>query len=502
MSYKSTVKLHDELQRVTKQSMNLQRNFIFALPVAALLLCAATAGEESAVPAREVDGQRPVLIARLEEQTISPGTARYVDRALREADRRNAACLVVVLDTPGGLLTSTRRIVKRFLASETPVVVYVSPAGSRAASAGVFITLSAHVAAMAPGTTIGAAHPVQIGTLPTSPQPPSPGESPTDSGDGASDGQSADGRSPMEEKIINDTVAWARALAKQRGRNADWVASAVEESVSVSASEALEKDVIDVVAEDMDDLLNQIDGRTVNLPSGSATLQTADAPREAVPMWWGETLLAIIAHPNVAFLLLMFGFYGILFELYNPGWGVPGTLGVVCMLLGLFGLSVLPVNYLGVALVLVALGMFVAELFVTSYGALAAAGTACLVLGGIMLVDSPTGFTRVSWSVLLPIAGATALIVLCLVAGIVRTHRGQVKTGGEGLIGLAGRAAADFTPQNDHYRGTVKLHGERWRSLCDAPLKAGQACRVVDREGLTLTVEPAEETSAGEDKNH
>lgn len=424
-----------------------------------------------------------MIVATIDDQTISPAILQYLNRAMRQAREQDAECLVVVLDTPGGVLTSTRQIVKQNLNSPTPVVVYVSPPGSRAASAGVFITLSAHVAAMAPGTTIGAAHPVQVGTLPTEPRR-------------RGDDDQEDGRSPLEEKIVNDTVSWARGLAEQRGRNADWAARTVTESISVSASEALEAGAIDLIADDLEQLLEELDGRTVQLPDGSVTLRTAGASAQHVPMWWGEQLLAILGQPNVAFLLMIFGFYGILFELYSPGWGVPGTLGLICLLLGFFGLAMLPVNYLGVALLLVAMGLFAAELFVTSYGALALAGTLCLLLGGIMLVDSPAGFSRVTWNVLLPVATATVVIVLVLVSGVVRTHRAAARTGTEGLIGQSGRADVGFSPRDNGFVGAIRVHGERWRAVSSQPIESGRVCRVKRREGLTLVVEPVDgETS-------
>jgi len=445
----------------------------------ALFACAALLSTQLGnLQAQAAEKARSVIVARLEGETISPGTVRFLDRAMRTADERNAECLIIVLDTPGGLLQSTRALVKQILGSETPVVVYVAPPGARAASAGVFITMSAHVAAMAPGTTIGAAHPVQAGTLPTGPRPV---------GDGKDDGGAA---STLEEKIVNDTVAWARALAKRRDRNADWAAQAVSKSISVSASEALEQDVVDLMAEDIPELLDALDGRAVLLTTGQVTLSTEGSATEQVAMWWGEQLLTIIAHPNVAFLLLMFGFYGILFEISSPGWGVPGILGVVCMLLGLFGLAVLPVNYLGFSLLLIAMALFVAEIFVTSYGALAVGGTVCLVLGGVMLVDSPSGFTQVSWSVVLPVAAATVAIVFTLMTGVVRAYRAKVRTGSEGLIGETARAVDDFIPRDDQYAGTVRLHGERWKAISPQPVKADQKCRVSRRDGLTLHVEP------------
>jgi membrane-bound serine protease (ClpP class) len=507
-------------------------------------------------------GRALVLTVRLEDEAITPGVDRYLKRAIREAEDRDAECLVILLDTPGGLLQATRSIVKEILASRTCVVVYVSPPGARAASAGVFITLASHVAAMAPSTTIGAAHPVQIGGLPFEPptkelplpeeededseeRPKEPGketpasedgsekseeskeaakeeqgeeeekeekkeqskkpaesadavedaaEQPEGSPDEVEDSSKDDRRRPetaMEEKIVNDTVAWIRALANLRDRNADWAARAVKESISATAEEAVQEGVVDLMAEDLDDLIEKLDGREVALPGGPRALRTAGAEIEEVPMWWGELVLALLSRPNVAFLLMIFGFYGILFELYSPGWGVAGTLGVICLLLAMFGLAVLPVNYLGLALILVALVLFVAEVFVTSFGALTLGGIVCLVLGGIMLVDSPTGFSRVSPAVVVPLAVATGLIVVFLVGGIVRAHRRRPTTGDEGLIGTAAQAKGDFARQGDRFVGTVFVHGEWWKATSDAPIASGQECEVEGRRGLTLIVRPS-----------
>ncbi len=436
----------------------------------------------------QADAQTPVVaVVELQDQAITPGTQRYVLRALDSAEQDNVECIVIVLDTPGGLLTSTRRIVKRILGSRIPVVVFVSPAGSRAASAGVFITLSSHVAAMAPGTTIGAAHPVQVGGLPIGPQ--SPGDATKPTSEDSKESDSATG-SILEEKIINDTVAWAQALANRHDRNADWAAEAVTKSSSLTAKEAEQKGVVDLLANDLYDLLEQIDGREVRLADGMTTLDTSGATVQHIPMWWGEQLLATIASPNIAFLLMIFGFYGILFELYSPGWGVAGTLGVICMLLAFFGLAVLPVNYLGLALIIVGLVLLAAEAFVTSFGTLAIAGTFCLVAGGVMLVDSPAGFQRVSLSVVVPVAAATAAITLFLVSGIVRAHSSQVLTGVEALIGQLAVATGDFAPQGDNFTGMVAIHGERWRAISAEQVKQKQACEVQETEGLTLTVRP------------
>jgi membrane-bound serine protease (ClpP class) len=294
----------------------------------------------------------------------------------------------------------------------------------------------------------------------------------------------------MEEKIVNDTVSWARALAEERGRNADWAAQAVRESASITADEAVEKQVVDLKAVDLSDLLEKIHGRTVLVLRGEKKLRTKGARIERVEMWWGERLLALISHPQVAFLLLIFGFYGVLYELYSPGWGIPGTVGLICLLLGLFGLSVLPVNYLGLGLIAVALGLFVAEAFVASYGLLTLAGVVCMILGGLMLIESPTGFIGLTWGVVVAVALATAAIVVLLVGAIVRAHRREVLTGEESWVGRDVQAKTEFVFQDGQYSGKVYLDGEWWQAKSSAPLKPGDTCRILRREGLTLIVEP------------
>jgi membrane-bound serine protease (ClpP class) len=423
-----------------------------------------------------------VLMVPLEDEAITPTTARFFRRAIEQAEHDGAACLVLVLDTPGGLVDSTRSMVKDILASRTPVVVYVSPSGARAASAGVFITLASHIAAMAPGTHIGAAHPVQLGGLPIG--PPSEPEGPT-----------SQPSSAMETKLVNDSVAWARALAQLRGRNEDWAARAVAESVTVTASEALAAGVIDLVADNFDHLLTQIDGHTVQLPQGPRTLHTSGAVVHELHMWWGERLLAAISNPTLAFLLLVLGFYGVLFELYTGGWGVAGTLGVLCLVLAFFGLAVLPVNYVGLALVLFGLGLFAAEAFVTSHGLVALGGAVCLALGGLMLVESPAGFMRVSTGVVVPVAAASAAISAFLVGSVIRAHRRHARTGAEGLVAEQAVAQEDFTPRADRYVGLVRAHGELWTAESATPVSAGQTLDVCGMRGLTLAVRSAAETA-------
>lgn len=428
-----------------------------------------------------------VLQIQLENEAITPVVAQFIDRAIREADDQRAQCLIVELSTPGGYIDATERIVKTIFDSPVPIVVYVSPSGARAASAGVFVTMAAHVAAMAPATHIGAAHPVQLGMpseIPGSRKPPRDDET-----------ESSETLSPAgvsAQKILNDTVARARAIAEYRGRNAEWAAAAVAENRVDIATDALAEGVVDIIAKDTQDLLQQIDERSVTIKrvgiEETVQLHTKNAQVRTLEMWWGEKLLAVISNPNVAMLLLMFGVYGILYELYSPGWGVSGTLGVVSLVLAFFGLSVLPINYAGLALVAVALALFAAEAFVTSYGALTVGGIVCLILGGTMLVDTPHEFLQVSQAVLVPIAVATGLIVAFLLSSVVKSQRSRVQTGSEGMIGLRGSAPETFSPRNGHYEGQVAVRGEIWRAKSSQPITSGQEIQVDDQQGLTLMV--------------
>ena len=415
-----------------------------------------------------------VLHIRLDNVPITPVSARFIARGIREAEEAGARCLIIELDTPGGLVESTQGIVKNIIASRVPVAVYVSPSGARAASAGVFITLSAHVAAMAPATHIGAAHPVTIGRA--------PGPAPADT----TSGEQTQRPSVMEEKMVNDAVAWSKSLAELRGRNVEWAALAVSESRSITNTEALEQNVIDLIAENLEDLLAQIDGREVELETGPVTLHTAGAELRPLRMWWGDQVLAVISNPNVAFMLLMFGFYGILFEFYTPGWGVGGTVGAICLVLGFFGMAVLPINYAGLALMTLALGLFVAEAFVPTFGALTIGGVICLVLGGLMLVDSPIEVMQVSATVVIPVALATAAITVFLVSSVVKAMRGRVQTGSEAMMGTEAVAQEAFAAQDDRYQGMVLTHGELWKAVSTTPVATGDILEIDNREGLTL----------------
>ena len=444
-----------------------------------------------------------VLHMSLQNQAVTPVMAQFIARSIKDADQEGATCLVIELNTPGGYVNSTERIVTDILNSPVPVVVYVSPPPGRAASAGMFITMAGHIAAMAPATHIGAAHPVQMGGLPGLPNEPSSTPekedtgSETERGDVDREFKTLQPQTPMEQKILNDTVALAKSIAEFRGRNVKWAELAVSESKVAIASEAVELNIVDLLATDLTDLLNQINGREVTLRQGAEQrtvhLRTGDAQVRTLDMWWGEQLLAVISSPNVAMILMLFGVYGILYEFYSPGWGVAGTLGVISLVLAFFGMSVLPINYAGLALIAVAIALIVAEAFVTSFGALGAGGIICLVIGGTMLVDSPHAFLRVSLEVLIPMALATGVIIVFLVGSVVRAQQSKVLTGGEGLVGLEAVAEQEFTPMDGTYRGQVFVHGEIWNSRSLAPVSAGDRVKVQGREGLELTVSQSEQ---------
>ncbi len=451
-----------------------------------------------------------VLITRLDNEIINPVTAEYILSSIERAEKSNALCLILRLDTPGGLLESTRDIVKRILNSRVPVVVYVSPSGARAASAGVFITLSSHIAAMAPSTNIGAAHPVNIGGQPMQPSPEQtpqatpvkkatpapemPGEQQKEQGEKepAESEQEPTSQDVMSEKIINDTTAWIRALAEYRGRNADWAEQAVRKSVSLTETEALEKNVIDLVASSEEDLVAKINGRTVKVEGKTLTLNTSGAVLEYVSMSKRQELLNIIANPNIAYLLLMLGFYGLLFEITHPGAIFPGVAGAFCLILAASSLQMLPINYAGLILIIMGLGMLIAEVMVTSYGLLTIGGLLGLVLGSVMLVRAPQPFIGVSLTFIIPIVAATALVVLFLVSLVVKSHSRQTTTGREGLVGKKGVVEIPLSPQ-----GKVFLHGELWDAYSDEPLEKGTTIRVVNVEGMIVKVEPlgGEETA-------
>ncbi len=407
------------------------------------------------------------------EGVIGPVTAEFILRALDRAEKRHADVVVIGLDTPGGLDESMRLIVKRFLQSSVPVVVYVAPPGARAASAGVFITYAAHIAAMAPGTNIGAAHPVSFG-------------------------QKAD--STMLEKITNDAVAYLRSLARKRGRNEAWAEEAVRKSVSLPADEAAARGVVDLVANDLTDLLKKINGRRVVLDTGDTVkIRSWPARVHTVRMGLRERILAILANPNVAYILLILGFYGLFFELSHPGSVLPGVAGVISLILAFYAFQTLPVNYAGLLLILLAMILFLAEVKVQSHGLLGLGGAVSLILGSLMLFDRSVDFLRISWWTLITVLGATLVFFLVILAKAVQAQRRRPVTGAEGLVGLTGEVARPIRPDRE---GLVMVHGELWRARSPQALEKGRPIRVVKVEGLVLWVEPVEDQSTQATGSH
>jgi membrane-bound serine protease (ClpP class) len=418
---------------------------------------------------------------------IGPATSSFVKRSLEDAREQGDAFVVLTIDTPGGLDTAMREIVQAILASDLPVVGYVSPGGARAASAGTFILYASHVAAMAPATNLGAATPVQIGGPGGSPAP-TDGDAGGTEAEGDEDGTSKPKPQPgsaLERKAVNDAVAYIRSLAELRDRNADWGEAAVREGASLSSSQALELGVIDLVAGDLPELLRAIDGREVKLQSRSVQLRTEGAVLRTVEPDWRTDLLSLLTNPNVAYLLMLIGIYGLLLEGYNPGAIVPGVVGAICLLLALFAFQVLSVNYAGLALIALGVVLIVAETFVPSFGALGLGGIIAFVIGSVMLLDDEVPGFGIAWQVFGMMAFAGARVLLAIVSFAVRARRRPVVSGAEGLLNERAEALQSFDE-----RGSVRVHGETWDAVSREPVRAGQRLRIVKVDGLTLEVEP------------
>jgi membrane-bound serine protease (ClpP class) len=437
---------------------------------------------------------------------IAPATADYLARGIRRAPEQGAALTVIEMDTPGGLDTSMRQIIKEILASPIPVVAYVAPSGARAASAGTYILYASHIAAMAPATNLGAATPVAIGI--GGAREPSGGkdekeeakEDPKKSGakakvvkkkDAKGQGESSGTEmapppgDTLARKQVHDASAYIRGLAQLRGRNAEWAERAVREAVSLSAKEALELKVIDLMANDVPDLLKKIDGRKVSVQGGERVLQLADAQVERLQPDWRTELLSIITNPSIALILMMIGIYGVIFEFSNPGFVLPGVAGAICLLLGLFALQLLPINYAGLALILLGLAFMVAEAFLPSFGALGIGGIVAFVIGGLILIDTDVPGFGISVPFLLTVAIASALTLFLIGALALKARRRPVLGGREEMIGSTAEAMNDFDGE-----GWVRMHGVSWRATSSVPLVRGARVRVVRSEGLRLEVVP------------
>jgi len=392
------------------------------------------------------------------QDTINPGVEDFLRYAIERSEEEGAECLIIHLDTPGGLMTSTRGIVQAILNSEVPVVVYVSPSGAQAASAGVFVTVAADIAAMAPGTNIGAAHPVSIGG----------GEVP----------------STMDEKITNDTVAFVRSIATQRGRNGDWLEDSIRKSVSITAEEAYALNVIDLVADDLPALLKKLDGWETMRKGTTRTLRTAGAEQRTILPGWQHQVLRSISNPNIAYILLMIGLAGLYFELSQPGAIFPGVIGGIALILALYALQTLPVNYAGILLILLAVLFFILEIKVTSHGMLSFAGVLALVLGSLMLFRVPGYTIRLAWSVFIPTVGVISAFFVTVATLAFRAQVSKPQTGAEGLLGMIGEVKQDLQPA-----GKIFVHGELWNAVSDQDLRVGEKVQVVAVENLRLKVE-------------
>ena len=462
--------------------------FIMRAWLCGLLLIAWSCGVAASVPTvvvLDVDG------------AISPGTVDYVIRGLKSAAEEPAQLVVLKMDTPGGLDTSMRQIIKQIIASPIPVAAFVAPNGARAASAGTYILYASHIAAMAPATNLGAATPIAIGIGGIGGQP-EPGDQPKKGGKDNAQGKSG-AASPaggemvapitaMEHKQVNDAAAYIRSLAQMRGRNVEWAELAVRQAVSLTAAEALKLKVIDVIASDVPDLLRQLEGRKVNVLGVERTLNVAGARIVTLEPDWRSRLLSVIADPSIAYLLMLAGIFGIFFEFSNPGFVLPGVTGAISLLLALFAFQVLPINYAGLGLILLGIAFMTAEVFMPSFGILGIGGIFAFVMGSVMLINTDVSGYGVPWSIIVPVAFASALFIFFVAGVALKARRRPVVSGSEELIGSIGEVLEDF----DGKDGWARMHGETWRIRSKQPLGRGQKVRIIRIDGLILDVEPAQ----------
>jgi len=447
---------------------------VTALALGVLALIAGPAASQSAGSA----GSAVATLLQI-EGAIGPATSRYVVRGLEAAQAHGSRLVILQIDTPGGLDTSMRDIIRAILASPIPVVSYVAPSGARAASAGTYILYASHIAAMAPATNVGAATPVSIGGE----EAPAPAAAPAAAP--AKDAHPSEPATPMERKVINDAAAYLHGLAELRGRNVQWADEAVRGAASLTASEALKEHVIDLIARDIPDLLAQIDGREVRLANRPTKLATAGLTVERIDPDWRTKLLSVITHPTIAYGLLLIGLYGLLLEGYNPGVMFPGVIGVIALLLALFALQILSVNYAGLALVVLGVGMIIAEFHVPAFGSLGLGGLVAFVVGSIILFDTETPGMAIGLPLIAGVATVGGLVVLAIAFLGARSQRRPVVTGERVMVGQTAEVVENFNE-----KGQVRYAGELWNAHTATPLRVGQQVRIVKVEGLGLWVEP------------
>jgi len=416
-----------------------------ALVIVALFVTTVHTGQNDRVTVLDIDS------------AIGPIAVKLIERSIEAAEDNGSEALIIRLNTPGGLTNSTWKITTAMLNADVPVVVHVWPSGARAGSAGVFITYAAHVAAMATGTNIGAATPVQM--------------------EGEMD-------STMAKKVTNDAVANLRSIAEKRGRNQNWVERAIRDGESIQSSEALDSNVVDLIADDMDELLEKLDGMVVELKYGADTLHTKDARTKEIEKTFQEEFLEIISNPNIAFILFTLGSLGLAMELYNPGTIVPGVVGGICIILAFFSMQTLPINYSGIALILFSVILFLLEIKVPSYGILSIGGVISLILGGIFLIDSPAPYLQISKSVIISVAVFSALFIAFVLRYVVKAQRSKVKTGDEGLVGMTAKVKEKIDPE-----GMVFVAGALWKATADEPIEKGEKVTVTEVDGMSVKVE-------------
>jgi len=454
--------------------MKRLRPLVFLLLVWPLLLLAKDAATPGHAVLLNVNG------------AIGPATSDYIHRGLEKARDSGATLVILRMDTPGGLDTSMRKIIQDILASPVPVVTFVAPSGARAASAGAYILLASNVAAMAPGTNVGAATPVQIGGVPNpaGSEPAAPEEKKGAKKEKKSEPARA-AKPGMEEKAMNDAIAYIRSLAQMRERNVEWAERAVREAASTPAEEAVKQHVADLIATDNDDLLKKLDGRKLTVQGREITLTTGGLEIRPYEPDWRSRLLAVIADPNVAYILMLLGIYGLFFELWNPGYVLPGVIGGICLLLALYAFQVLPISFAGLGLILLGIGFMVAEAFMPSFGVLGIGGVIAFVVGSIILMDTDVEGYTIAWPLIAAVAVVSAAFFLGVVALALKARRRRVVSGKEEMIGAIGEALENFKGE-----GRIRVHSEEWQARSGVALKRGQKVKVTAIEGLMLTVEP------------